>query len=309
MKKICLLLCSLFVVLGVLSNNGIDTEAFSYEYLFTDDFEWYDDGVSFNSYTIMNNDGYIYAISYADPSVLNAHTYPTLYDYDKKTPITQMDSYATEITEWGGFSHIYRLKIINHKDIYQDSVFYSKVNRIKERWRSSDGFSTAWLTEITPDYAPPVNPWNTGHGGGAYVPPEEFTPIPGALYRFSRPDGKDWLLTNNLEEIGNLIDAYWKNDGIVGFVGNGAPVYRFYNPTTNDRMYSNNDEEMRNYTDAGWKNEGPAFNQGNSLDVIRYYNTEEIHIWSVNKEEQDNFDAAGWKREGLAFRLNAQPQN
>lgn len=136
--------------------------------------------------------------------------------------------------------------------------------------------------------------------------------VEGGLYRFSRPDGKDWLITCNKEEIFNLLRAGWKNDGRVGNVapwGQGTAVYRFHNRYTNDRMYSDNAEEIENYEAAevqGWKNEGPAFyyNPAGQIEVTRYATPDGLHIWSTDSGEQKSFDKAGWHREGQAFRLD-----
>lgn len=128
----------------------------------------------------------------------------------------------------------------------------------------------------------------------------------GKLYRFSRPDGGDWLLTCNRQEAEILNNEAWSNDGVVGAVGDGEVVYRFYNKYTNDRMYSANAKEIQDYIDAekyGWHLEGPAFRQGNRVEVMRYYTPTGAHIWSIDSNEQKNFDAAGWKKEGIAFYL------
>lgn len=134
----------------------------------------------------------------------------------------------------------------------------------------------------------------------------------GVLYRYHRPDGKDWLITCNFDEISELVQAGWIFDGAVGTVGDwgkGTEVVRFYNKYTNDRMYSNNAAEIKNYENAsvyGWVKEGPAFYTSSTAksQVIRYATPDGVHIWSIDRAEQKNFDAAGWMREGEAFRVD-----
>lgn len=145
-----------------------------------------------------------------------------------------------------------------------------------------------------------------GHSIPKIDPP---TPQPTYLFRYSRPDGGDWLLTCNDEEINNLVNAGWHNDGAVGVVGNGVKVIRFYNKYTGDRMYTANEAEAQNYRDAerfGWVEEGLAFRAGNNTPVIRYAAPNLTHLWSVSSEEQRILDAAasqGWVKEGIAFYL------
>lgn len=134
-------------------------------------------------------------------------------------------------------------------------------------------------------------------------------PTPLNLSRFSRPDGQDWLMSSNPEEISLLLDAGWQNEGNVGSTGIGGNVIRFYNVYSGDRMYSANAKEIQNYRDAksdGWIDEGVAFRQGSNVQVIRYITPFQTHLWSTSKEEQQILDAAekyGWKREGVAFYL------
>lgn len=132
------------------------------------------------------------------------------------------------------------------------------------------------------------------------------------LYRFSRPDGKDWLMTCNEKEISDLSAAGWNNEGALGWVSTskteaGIGVERFYNRISGDRMYSSNKQEIENYKAAsaqGWEWEGVAFYSGSTIPVIRYASPTLTHLWSTSKTEQDTLDAHradGWIKEGVAF--------
>ena len=93
------------------------------------------------SYSIMNNDGYIYAYVYErdlangiDP---NENTYPTLYDSNRSTVLTSYDAFTTHINSeenlWAGEKvYVYRLKMLDASKFEfnenEPEMAYYKVN-------------------------------------------------------------------------------------------------------------------------------------------------------------------------------------
>lgn len=148
--------------------------------------------------------------------------------------------------------------------------------------RSGRGLETRmYILEVEKKGAPAPAPTPTPSGSGD------------TIYRLYHPVSGEHLYTTDTNEVANLTDSGWQNEGSPGKSSGSLAVYRLYNRKSGEHLYTADETERASLTSGDWvydNNQKPMFYAGASgaNPMYRLYNPKAALVASHHYTSDSN---------------------
>lgn len=129
------------------------------------------------------------------------------------------------------------------------------------------------------------------------------------IYRLYHPVTGEHLYTTDTNEVANLTNGGWKNEGTPGKSSGSIAVYRLYNRKSGEHLYTADETERKTLTAGDWvydNNQKPMFYAGTSgaNPMYRLYNPRAAliashHYTSDSNEVKVLTTTKGWQTDNL----------
>lgn len=128
------------------------------------------------------------------------------------------------------------------------------------------------------------------------------------VYRAYNPKNGDHLYTANSNEVSQLRNIGWKDEGNAWTSFSTVPLYRIYNPNNGQHLFTKNKSEYDNLAKAGWRKENNNFTISTSAHSQIAFSTQRLynknsgaHFLTKFSAEANGLVKAGWKRESSNY--------